>query len=96
MYWKDQHPAFPAGGKLSQWLEAQPIGTMVEAKGPTGHFHYLGRGQYTLGDKSGFASHMSMCAGGTGITPCYNVSPSVLPAPKYVSVPCACVICCGG
>ena len=46
VYWSNQHPNFPAGGKLSQWLESQPVGTMVEAKGPTGHFHYLGRGRY--------------------------------------------------
>ena len=49
MYWSNQHPNFPAGGKLTQWLESQPIGTMVEAKGPTGHFHYLGRGRYASG-----------------------------------------------
>lgn len=45
VYWANEHTSFPPGGKLSQWLAEQPIGTMVEAKGPTGHFHYQGRGK---------------------------------------------------
>ena len=45
VYWANEHPSFPQGGKLSQWLANQPIGTMVEAKGPTGHFHYRGKGK---------------------------------------------------
>ena len=48
VYWKDEHEKFPAGGKLSQWLAAQEIGSMVEAKGPVGHFHYLGMGRCAL------------------------------------------------
>ena len=45
VYWANEHPSFPQGGKLSQWLAKQPIGAMVEAKGPTGHFHYQGLGK---------------------------------------------------
>ena len=61
MYWRNQHPNFPAGGKLTQWLESQPIGTMVEAKGPTGHFHYLGRGRYASGS---LTVHVESCSPG--------------------------------
>ena len=29
--------------------------------------------RYHIGDRDGFSTHLSMCAGGTGITPCYQV-----------------------
>ena len=73
MYWANKHPDFPAGGRLSQWLDQQPVGALVQVKGPTGHFHYRGQGRYTMGEREGFATHISLCAGGTGITPCYQV-----------------------
>lgn len=43
VYWKNEHPRFPEGGKMSQCLEALPIGGEMEVKGPLGHMHYLGR-----------------------------------------------------
>ena len=43
VYWKNEHPRFPDGGKMSQCLEALPIGGEMEVKGPLGHMHYLGR-----------------------------------------------------
>ena len=43
VYWANKHPRFPAGGKMSQHLEALPIGGEMEVKGPLGHFHYLGK-----------------------------------------------------
>lgn len=48
VYWANEHPRFPAGGKLSQYLEALPIGGEMEVKGPLGHFHYLGRSRRVL------------------------------------------------
>ena len=45
VYWANEHPRFPSGGKMSQFLEALPIGGAMEVKGPLGHVHYLGRGR---------------------------------------------------
>lgn len=49
----NEHPDFPAGGKMSQLLDALRVGDAVEVKGPVGHFVYEGRGGYTLGGKKG-------------------------------------------
>ena len=43
VYWANEHPRFPDGGKMSQHLESLPIGGEMEVKGPLGHFHYLGK-----------------------------------------------------
>jgi len=43
VYWKNEHPRFPEGGKLSQFM--LPVGGEMEFKGPLGHFTYLGRGR---------------------------------------------------
>jgi hypothetical protein len=75
VYWADEHPRFPEGGKMSQYLESLAIGDTIDVKGPTGHVHYLGRGQYTLDGEAHRTSHISMIAGGTGITPMYQVGP---------------------
>ncbi len=45
MYRANEHPKFPEGGKMSQHLESMAIGDTIEAKGPMGHFSYLGRGR---------------------------------------------------
>ncbi|BDA47084.1 Nitrate reductase [NADH] [Coccomyxa sp. Obi] len=78
VYWKNEHPRFPDGGKMSQHLESLPIGGEMEVKGPLGHVHYLGRNKYTLDGEMRTGKHLSMIAGGTGITPCYQVIKAVL------------------
>lgn len=50
-------------------------------KGPVGHFTYEGRGSYLMNKTRGVARHLSMLAGGTGITPCYAVLCAVLKDP---------------
>jgi nitrate reductase (NAD(P)H) len=67
VYRANEHPKFPEGGKMSQHLDALPIGGEIQVKGPIGHFVYKGRGAYTMHNKHhGTATHFSMVAGGTG------------------------------
>ena len=47
--------------------------SLLQVKGPVGHFTYEGKGAYTNGKKKGRASKLSMLAGGTGITPILQV-----------------------
>lgn len=51
MYFANEHPAYPEGGKMSQHFESLKIGDLVDFKGPLGHFVYNGCGSYTLNGK---------------------------------------------
>lgn len=73
-------PDYPEGGKMSQLMEGLQIGDSLQFKGPTGHFTYMGKGEYTLHKHQGRARRLSMVAGGTGeqwahgpVTPCMCV-----------------------
>jgi hypothetical protein len=36
VYFKDVHPKFPGGGKMSQYLDALPLGATIDIRGPSG------------------------------------------------------------
>lgn len=78
VYFANQHSKFPEGGKMSQYFEQMQIGDAIDVKGPVGHFVYEGCGAYSNNRKPGNARKISMIAGGTGITPMYQVIKSVL------------------
>ena len=65
---------FPDGGKMSQYFGRLKVGDAISLKGPTGSIEYLGRGnwQYAKRQIKGM-SHVGMLAGGTGITPMYQI-----------------------
>ena len=48
VYFKDVHPKFPEGGKMSQHLESLNIGSNVEIRGPSGKLTYVGRGNGSM------------------------------------------------
>ncbi|OAY85245.1 Nitrate reductase (NADH) [Ananas comosus] len=73
-----EHPKFPDGGVMSQYLESLPIGSAIDIKGPLGHIEYSGRGNFMVNGKPRFARRLAMIAGGTGITPVYQVIQAVL------------------
>ena len=61
------------GGRMTQFMEKMAIGDTIDVKGPLGHFVYKGRGTYSHHGKEGKVKQMSMIAGGTGITPMWQV-----------------------
>ncbi|XP_072171809.1 NADH-cytochrome b5 reductase 3-like [Diadema setosum] len=75
VYFKNVHPKFPEGGKMSQYLEALPIMDAIDFRGPSGLLVYDGRGTFSIRpDKKSApekktAKNIGMIAGGTGITP---------------------------
>lgn len=79
VYFKNVHPKFPDGGKMSQHLESMQIGDHIEVRGPNGLLTYEGKGTFQIRPdkksppKKVVASKIGMIAGGTGITPMLQV-----------------------
>ncbi|KAF5179908.1 Nitrate reductase [NADH] [Thalictrum thalictroides] len=82
IYYKGVHPAFPNGGIMSQYLESLPLESSIDIKGPLGHIEYMGRGNFTVHGENKFAKKLAMLAGGTGITPIYQVMQAILKDPE--------------
>jgi len=60
---------------MSQHLDSLAIGDTIEVRGPAGDIEYKGRGLLTAaaGQKTLRVSCINMIAGGTGITPMYQL-----------------------
>lgn len=82
IYFKNVVPKFPNGGLMSQYLESLPLGAFLDVKGPLGHIEYSGRGNFLVHGKPKFAKKLAMLAGGTGITPIYQVIQAILKDPE--------------
>jgi len=48
VYFKNVHPKFPDGGKMSQYLENMKIGETIDVRGPSGLLVYKGQGQFAI------------------------------------------------
>ncbi|KIX04139.1 uncharacterized protein Z518_07693 [Rhinocladiella mackenziei CBS 650.93] len=69
------------GGKMSQAMDALPIGHFIEMKGPVGRFEYLGNGHCLIQNKPRLVKSFVMICGGSGITPIYQVFRAVIRNP---------------
>lgn len=66
---------------MSQLLDSLDIGDTIDIKGPVGEIVYLEPGQFLIKGKPRNASKLAMLAGGTGITPMYQILKAVLSNP---------------
>lgn len=88
VYFKDVHPKFPEGGKLSQYLNNMKIGDYIDVRGPSGRLKYLGKGQFSLKllrkdpPRIVKVKKVGMIAGGTGITPMLQLVRHILKDPS--------------
>ncbi|KAF8030397.1 hypothetical protein BT93_E2743 [Corymbia citriodora subsp. variegata] len=82
IYFKNVHPKYPNGGLMTQYLESLPLGSVLHVKGPLGHIEYTGRGHFLVHGEPKFAKKLAMLAGGTGITPIYQVIQAILKDPE--------------
>ena len=70
------------GGKMSQAIDALPIGNSIEMKGPIGKFEYCGHGKCLINEKPRHVKTFVMICGGSGITPIYQVFRAVMQNPN--------------
>ncbi|KAF0310410.1 NADH-cytochrome b5 reductase 3 [Amphibalanus amphitrite] len=88
VYFKNVHPKFPDGGKMSQYLENLPLGETVDVRGPSGLLVYTGPGEFSVRPdkrtppKTVLAGKVGMIAGGTGITPMLQLIRQVFKDPS--------------
>lgn len=66
------------GGRMTQALDAIPLGHFVDFKGPVGKFEYLGRGQCSIAGRPRTIRRFVMICAGSGITPIFQVLRAVL------------------
>lgn len=64
-----------------QILESLEVGDTVDVKGPIGHFHYDRPGHYKNHKLESEVKRINMIAGGTGLTPMYQVMKAILSDP---------------
>lgn len=77
------------GGAFTQLLDKVRVGETVDCKGPFGEYEYLGDKSYSiLKQPAKKATHIGMIAGGTGITPMWQVLDAMRrdSDPPYVSL----------
>jgi cytochrome-b5 reductase len=79
VYKANVHPKFPDGGKMSQYLDAMKLGDKIEVRGPSGRLQYKRNGTFEISvdkktpPKVVNVKRVGMIAGGTGITPMYQL-----------------------
>jgi len=79
VYFKGVHPKFPEGGKMTQYLDSLPLGGTIDFRGPSGLLVYKSNGEFAIRpDKKSppntvRAKKINMVAGGSGITPMYQI-----------------------
>lgn len=66
------------GGKMSQAIDALPIGHFADFKGPIGKFEYFGAGRCVVNGKAKTVNSFVMISGGSGITPMYQVLRAIM------------------
>jgi len=72
-YYKDQHPKFPDGGWLSQYMDGMEIGDTLDFRGPMGKIIYKGNGIFSVRGQEKRYIKVGLISGGVGITPCYQL-----------------------
>lgn len=88
IYFKNVHPRYPEGGKMTQYLENMKIGDTILFRGPNGRLFYNGPGnlgikQYKTSEpEKKLVHHLGMIAGGTGITPMLQLIRHITKNPK--------------
>jgi nitrate reductase (NAD(P)H) len=88
IYRRGVDPEFPAGGKMSQFLDALSVGDAVAVQGQCGQIEFLGSGRVRVrGEQEArVVKDVGLICGGTGITPAYQVVDTATIAAMAIAV----------
>jgi NAD(P)H-flavin reductase len=78
-------PRFPKGGLMTQWLDQLRVGDSITVVSPFGNFNYPAPGSVRIAGlepRNAQARSLLMIAGGSGITPVYQVVQEILRNPR--------------
>lgn len=65
-------------GVMSQYLDSLKVGEEIKVRGPSGQIEYKGNGKFLIGGKERSCKRVVLLAGGTGITPVYQIMKAVI------------------
>ncbi|KAJ3045290.1 hypothetical protein HDV00_011162 [Rhizophlyctis rosea] len=82
IYFPHSDPYYPPGGCLSNYLDTMEEGDAIDVKGPEGMIEYDGNGDFNIEGEDKHFKRVMMVAGGTGITPIYQVIHAIAKNPK--------------
>nr|CAI5817148.1 unnamed protein product [Callosobruchus analis] len=88
VYFKNVHPKFPEGGKVTQYLESLKLGDTLTFRGPSGRIQYTGHGTFAVKKLRKDppiiykAKQVNLIAGGVGITPILQLIRHVVKDPE--------------
>lgn len=78
IYRANEHPNFPHGGLMTQYLEKMKEGDSIKMEGPKGKIKYVGCGNFYISKQYLIKKNIGMIAGGTGITPIFQIIQAVV------------------
>ncbi|OQR70751.1 NADH-cytochrome b5 reductase 2-like [Tropilaelaps mercedesae] len=92
VYFKNAHPMFPEGGKMTQYLDNMKLGERIHVRGPNGLLVYIGPSTFAIKpNKKALpdirkAKKVGMIAGGSGLTPMYQLIKHALKNPADTTI----------
>ncbi|XP_057326908.1 NADH-cytochrome b5 reductase 2-like [Microplitis mediator] len=89
VYFKNVHPKFPEGGKLTQYIENMKLGEEIDVFGPVGRLFYRGYGNFAIKRSRTdptldfhTVNKVVMIAGGSGIAPMLQLIRAIMKDPS--------------
>lgn len=78
IYYKNVHPKFPEGGKMTQYLDQLRKGDKLDISGPKGCLTYQGGNKFDIEGAKYNIKNLGFIAGGTGITPPFQLIQNII------------------
>lgn len=85
-YFPTEDGPYPPGGLVSNYLDCMKIGEELDMRGPMGEIIYKGKGHWSIEGKDYHFDKINLVAGGSGLTPHWQVIHYILSDPDDKSM----------